>query len=66
MSQVHEELSRASGGRAVEGYVAVACFLVQEGADIHIKDKRGLSPYQMMSPEVASLITAYVKNTKNQ
>ena len=46
----------------MEGYVAVACFLVQEGADIHIKNKEGLSPYQMMSPEVASLITAYVKN----
>ena len=44
------------------GYIVVACFLVQEGANFHIKNKDGRSPYQSLSSEEASLIVTYVEN----
>ena len=59
--QVREELSVASGGRAVEGYIAVACFLVREGADWYIKNKDGVSPHQALPPAMAALIAEYQK-----
>ena len=56
-----QELSVASGGRAVEGYIAVACFLVREGADWLVKNKEGVSPHQALPPAVAALISEYLK-----
>ena len=51
----------ASRGRAVEGYIAVACFLVREGADWNIKNKDGISPQQALPPEMAVLISEYLR-----
>ena len=51
----------ASGGRAVEGYIAVACFLVREGADWHIKNKDGISSLELLAPEKAVLISECLK-----
>ena len=51
----------ASGGRAVEGYIAVACFLMREGADWHIKNKDGISPHKALPPGKAALIAEYLK-----
>ena len=51
----------ASGGRAVEGYIAVACFLVREGADWLVKNKYGVSPHQALPPAMAVLISEYLK-----
>ena len=48
-------------GRAVEGYIAVACFLVREGADWNIKNKKGVSPRQALPPEMAVLISEYLR-----
>ena len=58
---MREELSEASGGRAVEGYVAVACFLVREGADWHAKTKGGVSSRQALPPTMASLVAEYLR-----
>ena len=58
---MREELSVASGGRAVEGYVAVACFLVREGADWHIKNEDGVSPRQALPPAMEALIAEHLK-----
>ena len=57
--QVREELSVVSGGRAIEGYIAVACFLMREGADWHIKNKDGVSPHQALPTAKASLIAEH-------
>ena len=51
----------ASGGRAVKGYIAVACFLVREGADWLVKNKDGVSSHQALPPAVAALISEYLK-----
>ena len=45
----------------MEGYIAVACFLVREGADWYIKNKNGVSPHQSLSPAMAVLISLYLK-----
>ena len=58
---MREELSAAAGGRAVKGYIAVACFLVREGADWFIKNMDGVSPHQALPPAVAEHISKYLK-----
>ena len=56
-----EELLVTSGGRAVEAYIAVACFLVREGADWSIENKDDFSPRQALPPEMAALISEYLR-----
>ena len=52
----------ASGGRrALDGYIAVACFLVREGADWLVKNNDGFSPHQALPPAMAALISEYLK-----
>ena len=62
MMQIHEELSLLAGGKEVKGYIAVVCFLVHEGADWHIKDKKGVSPHQALPSAVAALIAKYLRS----
>ena len=50
-----------SGGRAVKGYIAVACFLMREGADWLVKNKDGVSLHQVLPPVVAEHISKYLK-----
>ena len=57
MLQVHDELSVIAGGKEVESYIAVVCFLVHEGADWH----KGVSSRQALPPAAASLIDEYLK-----
>ena len=58
---MREELSMASEGREVDGYIAVACFLVREGADWNTENKDGVSPRQALPPEMAVLISEYLR-----
>ena len=51
----------AAGGRVVEVYIAVACFLVREGADWLVKNKEGVSPHQALPPAAAGIISEYLK-----
>ena len=37
----------------------IACFLVQEGADVHIQNSKGHTPLQHASPQVISLAMSY-------
>lgn len=60
--QIYEELSRASPGKPLGGYVAVVCFLVREGADWHMKNRKGISPRQSLPPEAAALVSNYLKD----
>ena len=60
--QVFRELSSASEGGTVAEHVAVACFLVREGADWSIKNKEGASPRELLPSGAASLISAYLDN----
>ena len=55
--QVYEELSKDG---AVTSNIVVACFLVREGADWSIKNKKGVSPKEILPPHMASLISTYV------
>ena len=42
-------------------YVIVACMLVQEGADPHIKTRLGDSPLQKCGSDVQSIIKLFAK-----
>ena len=37
----------------------VACFLIQEGADILLENNQGLTPLQICSPEVIALVMTF-------
>ena len=39
--------------------VAMAALLAQEGADLHKKNSRGLTPLELCTDDVASLITTF-------
>ena len=56
--KVHESLgtSKDSGPHAT---ATVACFLVQEGADMSLHNNQGLSPVEVCSPEVAAIVMTF-------
>ncbi len=43
--------------------ITVAFFLIQNGADLHLVNKRGYSPLQMF-PYIATLMTVYAENSE--
>ena len=60
--QIHDELLYLNFGRPVESYITVACFLVCEGADRYIRDKKyGVTPFQVCLPEVGSIVTTFLR-----
>ena len=38
----------------------MACFLVQEGADLYIPNKKGNTPLLICSPDIATLVTRFI------
>ena len=42
-------------------YLIVACMLVREGAELHIKDINGESPFQLCSAEEAAVIKTHAQ-----
>lgn len=59
--QLHEDLVQTADGVHVDRAVAVVCFLVQEGASLHVKDRRLRSPASHLAQDVVTLIKNYVK-----
>ena len=51
--QVQAALDQEDG--TIEPGVVLACFLVREGADIHLTNKNGLTPLQMYSKSPESV-----------
>lgn len=52
-SQIHKEFT-LPGDRTAN--VAMAALLAQEGADLHKRNSRGLTPLELCSDDVAALI----------
>lgn len=48
-------------GRQLEPYVVVVCFLIQEGADLDIKDNQGQSPLQRCPLDTMLFITEFAR-----
>lgn len=38
----------------------IACFLVQEGANIYVQNNKGHTPLQLCQPDIAALITSFI------
>ena len=57
-SQVRESLGRPDD-TGPHTSVTVACFLIQEGADILQQNKKGHTPLQTCTPEVVSMVTRF-------
>lgn len=56
--QVQKDLERM-GRLSVPHNVIVALFLVQQGADCHIQGALGISPIQLRSSDVATLLLTF-------
>ena len=48
-------------GFKFDPYVVVACMLVQEGADPHIKNRLGESPLQKCTSDIASVVRQFAR-----
>ena len=59
--QIQRDLSEDHKGFMIDPYVVVACFLVQEGGDLHIKNNNGISPLQLCPSDVSTLISTFVQ-----
>ena len=59
--QIQQELERIGRFR-VPSNVMVALFLVQQGADSHASDERGILPFQIRSPDVATLLLTFMRS----
>lgn len=59
--QVQADLSEDHTGFIIDPYVIVACFLVREGGDLHIKNNNGISPYQLCPSDIGVLISTFVQ-----
>lgn len=59
--QIQQELERIGRFR-VPSNVMVALFLVRQGADPQAGDERGISPFQIRSPDVATLLLTFMSN----
>ena len=55
--QIQESVSTILGGNT-PGAV-IACFLVQEGADISLQNLKGHTPLQLSPPHIISLVMSY-------
>ena len=61
--QVHEELNRLGLG-SVPVYLTVACFLVQEGGDLRVRNNNGQTPAQSCPSERRDILLNYINNSK--
>lgn len=60
--QVQEALDQQDG--VIHPGIIVACFFVQEGADIHLTNKKGLTPLQICSespPEIVAKVLEFAE-----
>ncbi len=57
--QVNDKLLSRHSGFAYEPYVVMACFLVQEGGDLYLRNFQGISPIQLAPPNVGNVITSF-------
>lgn len=58
--QIQTDLEAAHRGMNIEPYITAVCFLVQEGADLHIKNRLGDSPLHLCHPDVRPIFTSFV------
>ena len=59
--QLHEDLVQAADGGYIDTTVTLVCFLVQEGASLHTKDREMQSPASCLTADAVTFIKKYVK-----
>ena len=61
--QIHDELSRLPLD-SVPVFLTVACFLVQEGADIKLRNNRGQTAAQACPADKRDILINYINKSK--
>jgi E3 ubiquitin-protein ligase mind-bomb len=59
MKKVQERIGYDTQG------ATVACFLVQEGADLHLQNMKGHTPLQLCTPQVISLVMTFGESSSS-
>lgn len=62
--QIEDEVEKVHGKNVVSPNVIVGLFLVSQGADIYIKNMRGVSPLQTQPVDISALLTQYLSNPR--
>ena len=63
-SQVRDELLAMRKGDTVDNHFVMACFLVQEGADVNIRNRAAHTPIQLCSSEMSTLMINFVNKNR--
>ena len=63
-SQVQDELlAMRKGDTPIDNHFVMACFLVQEGADVNIRNRVAHTPIQLCSSEMSMLMMNFVNKS---
>ena len=62
-TQVQRDFQRIQGSSAVAHYMTLVCFLAQQGADVHLRNRRGQSAMNMIPAEMTAAIMNFVNDT---
>ena len=54
-----QSILNLDGNETIHNTAAIACFLIQEGADQYIKNNKGLNPLEVCPPELVALIVEF-------
>ena len=63
-SQVRDELLAMRKGDTIDNHFVMACFLVQEGADVNIRNRAAHTPIQLCSSEMSTLMINFVNKSR--
>jgi hypothetical protein len=62
--QVQGDMKKILGVSSVAHYMAVACFLVQQGADTHARNRRGQTVMDMIPKEIAPALMNFINDVE--
>ena len=64
MYQVQRDMQKILGVSSVPHYMALVCFLVQQGADTHARNRRGQTVIDMIPKEMAPAIMNFINDVE--
>ena len=63
-NQVQKDMKKILGVSSVVHYMAVACFLVQQGADTHARNRRGQTVMDMIPKEMTPALMNFINDVE--
>ena len=59
---MHRDIKRFQGSSSVAHYMTLVCFLVQQGANVQFRNRRGQTPKDMIPQEMAGVLMNFAND----